>query len=90
MVPSMQHDGEIKSVLIQLSKSKENTATVYGVTPAGGQVEIPQPEAGYWSESNNYYEYDLSGGSYTGFKIASGGELYVYMLRVLYYPPTGE
>lgn len=89
-VPSMQHDGEIKSVLIQLSKSKENTATVYGVTPAGGQVEIPQPEARYWSESNNYYEYDLSGGSYTGFKIASGGELYVYMLRVLYYPPTGE
>ena len=47
------------------------------------------PEPSYLSE-RNYYHYDLSGGSYNGFRIESGSKIYVYMLQIQYYPPTGE
>ena len=88
-LPSFQLDGEIQEIDIALSSSKENTLTVYGVRPDGTSVEIAMPEPSYLSE-RNYYHYDLSGGSYNGFRIESGSKIYVYMLQIQYYPPTGE
>lgn len=48
------------------------------------------PEKQYWSTSEDYYEYNLSGGSNNGFRIESDSKITVYMLRVFYYAPTGD
>lgn len=87
---SFQHDGEIDHITLKMSNTKENTATVYGIAPDGTATVIAQPEAGYWSSTEKYYDYDFSTGSYNGFRIESGGPLYVTMLRVYYYAPEGE
>ncbi len=87
---SMQHQGEIESILLKMSKSATNTATVYGIAPDGTATVIAQPESKKWSESENYYDYDFSTGYYNGFRIESGGPLYVTMLRISFYAPEGE
>ena len=73
-----------------MSNTKENTATVYGIAPDGNATVIAQPEAGYWSTSEKYYDYDFSTGYYNGFRIESGGKLYVTMLRISFYAPEGD
>jgi len=88
--PSFQHDGEIHHITLKMSKSATNTTKVYAIATNGTSTLIPQPEPGSWSESEKYYDYDFTGGSYNGFRIESGGPLYVTMLRVYYYPPTGD
>ena len=87
---TMQHQGEIHSILLKMSNTKENTATVYGIAPDGTATVIAQPEAGYWSTSEKYYDYDFSTGYYNGFRIESGGKLYVTMLRISFYAPEGD
>lgn len=87
---SFQHDGEIEHIMLKMSNKATNTTKVYGITPAGTATLIAQPEAGYWSESEKYYDYDFTGGYYNGFRIESGGKLTVTMLRVYYYAPEGE
>jgi hypothetical protein len=85
--PSMQHQGEIDHLTLKMSNTKENTSTVYGIAPDGTATVITQPEAGYWSSSEKYYDYDFTVGSYNGFRIESGGPLYVTMLRIYFYAP---
>jgi hypothetical protein len=87
---SFQHNGQIDHITLKMSNSANNTATVYGITPDGTVTVIAQPEAGYWSESEKYYDYDFTGGYYNGFRIESGGKLTVTMLRVYYYAPERE
>ena len=88
--PSLQHQGEIDHLTLKMSNTKENTATVYGIAPDGTATVIAKPEAGYWSSSENYYDYDFTVGSYNGFRIESGGPLYVTMLRISFYAQEGE
>ena len=85
-----QHDGEIDHITLKMNNSTVNTATVYGIASDGTATVIPQPASGYWSESEKYYDYDFTTGSYNGFRIESGGKLNVLMLRVYYYAPEGE
>ena len=87
---SLQHQGEIDHLTLKMSNTKENTATVYGIAPDGNATVIAQPEAGYWSNSEKFYEYDFSTGYYNGFRIESGGPLYVTMLRISFYAPEGD
>jgi len=87
---SFQHNGEIHHITLKMSNKATNTTTVYGISPDGTATVIAQPEAGYWSTTEKYYDYDFTGGSYNGFRIESGGPLYVTMLRVYYYAPTGD
>ena len=87
---SFQHDGEIHHITLKMYNSAENTTTVYGIAKDGTSTVIAQPESGYWSSSEKYYDYDFTGGSYNGFRIESGGKLYVTMLRVYYYAPEGD
>ena len=88
--PTFQHDGEIHHITLKMYNSAVNTTTVYGISPDGTATVIAQPESGYWSSSEKYYDYDFTVGSYNGFRIESGGPLYVTMLRVYYYAPEGE
>ena len=88
--PTFQHNGEIDHIMLKMYNSAENTTTVYGIDKDGTATVISQPEPGYWSESEKYYDYDFSGGSYNGFRIESGGKLTVTMLRVYYYAPEGD
>ena len=85
-----QHDGEIHHITLKMSNNATNTATVYGISSDGTATVIAQPESGYWSDSEKYYDYDFTVGSYNGFRIESGGPLYVTKLRIYFYPPTGE
>ena len=94
-----QHKGEIDHITIKMYKTKKvngvtvenvNTTTVYGIAEDGTETLIAQPEAGSWSNDEKYYDYDFTVGSYNGFRIESGGPLYVTMLRVYYYAPEGE
>lgn len=98
---SFQHDGEIHHLTLKMNKTKKdsssgltvenvNTTTVYGIAKDGTATLIAQPEAGSWSNSEKYYDYDFTVGSFNGFRIESGGPLYVTMLRIYVYPPTGE
>lgn len=88
--PSFQHQGEIAEIGIKLSNTKTNTLTIYGLAPDGTATEIATPEKTYWSTSEDYYKYDLTGGSYNGFRIDSGTYIWVTMLRIFYYAPTGD
>lgn len=88
--PSLQHDGEIDHITLKMSNNRENTATVYGISPDGTATEIPQPESKYWSSSEKYYDYDFTVGSYNGFRIESGGNLQFTLLRIYFYPPCGD
>jgi len=85
-----QHDGEIDHITLKMYNSTENLTTVYGIASDGTATVIAQPESGYWSSSEKYYDYDFTVGSFNGFRIESGGPLYVTMLRVYYYAPEGE
>ena len=85
-----QHDGEVHHITLKMSNKADNTTTVYGISSDGTATVIAQPESGYWSDSEKYYDYDFTVGSYNGFRIESGGPLYVTMLRIYFYPPTGE
>lgn len=87
---TMQHHGEIHHITLKMYNSAENTTTVYGIASDGTATVIAQPDAGYWSSSEKYYDYDFTGGSYNGFRVESGGKLYVTMLRVYFYAPEGE
>ena len=98
---SLQHDGEIANLTLKMSKTRKdketgltvdyvNTAKVYGIAADGTATEIAQPEAGSWSETEKYYDYDFTVGSYNGFRIEGSAGLHFSLLRVSYYAPTGE
>jgi len=87
---SIQHQGEIVKIGVKLYNTNTNTLSVYGITSGGTETKIATPEKQYWSTSEDYYEYDFSGGAYNGFRIESGSKITVYMLRVFYYAPTGD
>ena len=88
--PTFQHQGQIAHIGIKMSNNKTNTLTLYGLTPAGTATEIATPEKRYWSNSEDYYYYDLTGGDYNGFRIDSGSYIWITMLRIFYYAPTGD
>lgn len=88
--PTLQHQGEIGHIGIKMSNNKTNTLKVYGISPDGTATEIATPEKQYWSTSEDYYYYDFTGGSYNGFKIDSGSYIWITMLRIFYYAPTGD
>ena len=85
-----QHEGEIHHITLKMSNKADNTTTVYGISSDGTATVIAQPESGYWSNSEKYYDYDFTVGSFNGFRIESGAPLYVTMLRIYFYAPEGE
>lgn len=98
---SLQHDGEIDHITLKMSKTRKdpgtgnyveyvNTARVYGIAPDGTAIEIAQPEAESWSNSDKCYNYDFTVGSYNGFRIEGASDLQFTLLRIYYYAPTGE
>lgn len=88
--PTFQHQGEIAHIVVKMSNTKTNTLIVKGITSDGTETTIAMPEKETWSESEDFYEYDFSGGEYNGFRIDSGSYIWVTMLRVYYYAPTGD